>query len=163
MSKKEITTKKDLLKILQILKDSNIKFWLDGGWGVDVLAGKQSRSHRDIDIDFDAQHTEELLSILKEHGYVIETDWAPVRIELYSKTYGYIDIHPFILQEDGSAKQADLEGGWYEFNADFFGTAVFEERKIPCISAKGQKVFHTGYPLRDIDKHDVKIIDSLPK
>lgn len=163
MSKKEITTKKDLLKILQILKNSNIKFWLDGGWGVDVLAGKQSRSHRDIDIDFDAQHTEELLSILKEHGYVIETDWAPVRIELYSKTYGYIDIHPFILQEDGSAKQADLEGGWYEFSADFFGTAVFEERKIPCISAKGQKVFHTGYPLRDIDKHDVKIIDSLLK
>lgn len=163
MSKKEITTKKDLLKILQILKDSNIKFWLDGGWGVDVLAGKQSRSHRDIDIDFDAQHTEELLSILKEHGYVIETDWAPVRIELYSETYGYIDIHPFILQEDGSAKQADLEGGWYEFSADFFGTAVFEERKIPCISAKGQKVFHTGYPLRDTDKHDVKIIDSLPE
>lgn len=163
MSKKEITTKKDLLKILQILKNSNIKFWLDGGWGVDVLAGKQSRSHRDIDIDFDAQHTEELLSILKEHGYVIETDWAPVRIELYSETYGYIDIHPFILQEDGSAKQADLEGGWYEFSADFFGTAVFEERKIPCISAKGQKVFHTGYPLRDTDKHDVKIIDSLPE
>lgn len=163
MSKKEITTKKDLLKILQILKDSNIKFWLDGGWGVDVLAGKQSRSHRDIDIDFDAQHTEELLSILKEHGYVIETDWAPVRIELYSETYGYIDIHPFILQEDGSAKQADLEGGWYEFSSDFFGTAVFEERKIPCISAKGQKVFHTDYPLRDIDKHDVKIIDSLPE
>lgn len=163
MSKKEITTKKDLLKILQILKNSNIKFWLDGGWGVDVLAGKQSRSHRDIDIDFDAQHTEELLSILKEHGYVIETDWAPVRIELYSETYGYIDIHPFILQEDGSAKQADLEGGWYEFSADFFGTAVFEERKIPCISAKGQKIFHTGYPLRDIDKYDIKIIDSLPE
>lgn len=51
----------------------------------------------------------------------------------------------------------------YEFSADFFGTAVFEERKIPCIPAKGQKVFHTGYPLRDIDKHDVKIIDSLLK
>ena len=161
MSKKEITTKEDLLKILNLLEDSNIKFWLDGGWGVDVLAGKQSRDHRDIDIDFDAQYTEEILVILKNYGYVIETDWAPVRIELYSETNGYIDIHPFMLQEDGTAKQADLEGGWYEFHADFFGSAVFEGRNIPCISAKGQKIFHTGYQLRDADRYDIKIIEAL--
>lgn len=54
MSKKVITTKEDLITILKILNDSNIKYWLDGGWGVDVLAGKQSRNHRDIDINFDA-------------------------------------------------------------------------------------------------------------
>ena len=29
-------------------------------WGVDVLTGKQQREHRDIDIDFDAQHTQKL-------------------------------------------------------------------------------------------------------
>ena len=28
--------------------------------GVDVLTGKQQREHRDIDIDFDAQHTKKL-------------------------------------------------------------------------------------------------------
>lgn len=37
------------------------------------------------------------------------------------------------------------------------------EFKIPCISARGQKVFHTGYELRDVDRHDLKIIDSLLK
>ena len=56
-----------------------------------------------------------------------------------------------------------MEGGCYEFSADYFGTAVFEGIRIPCISAKGQKVFHTGYELRDIDRHDLKIIDSLLK
>lgn len=163
MLKKDFTTKEDLMTILKILNDSNIKYWLDGGWGVDVLAGKQSRNHRDIDINFDAQYTQEILSLLKDHGYEIETDWAPVRMELYSEKYGYIDIHPFILGEDGTAKQADLEGGWYEFSADYFGTAAFDGIKIPCISARGQKVFHTGYELRDVDRHDLKIIDSLLK
>ena len=48
-------------------------------------------------------------------------------------------------------------------SADYFGTAAFDGIKIPCISARGQKVFHTGYELRDVDRHDLKIIDSLLK
>lgn len=40
-----------------------MSYWLDGGWGIDVLAGKQTRSHRDVDIDFDAQYTDQLLSV----------------------------------------------------------------------------------------------------
>ena len=77
--------------------------------------------------------------ILQERGYQIETNWLPTRVELYSKELGYIDIHPFVLNADGTSKQADLDGGWYEFQPDYFGTAVFEGRSIPCISAKGNK------------------------
>ena len=161
MSKKEITTKDDLLSIINLLENSGITYWLDGGWGVDVLAGKQTRTHRDIDINFDAEYREKLLTLLTECGYEVETNWAPVRIELYSDKYGYIDIHPFVLNEDGTSKQADLEGGWYEFEKDYFSNAVFEGRVIPCISAKGQKVFHSGYELRDKDRHDLTIIESL--
>ena len=89
------------------------------------------------------------------------TDWRPVRIELYHPELSYVDIHPFVINDDGTAKQADLEGGWYEFEADYFGSAVFEGRTIPCISAKGQKVFHTGYERREVDKHDIRNIDHL--
>lgn len=95
--------------------------------------------HRDIDIDFDANYTDQLLDLLQERGYQIETNWLPTRVELYSKELGYIDIHPFVLNADGTSKQADLDGGWYEFQPDYFGTAVFEGRSIPCISAKGQQ------------------------
>ncbi len=71
-----------------------MQFWLDGGWGVDVLYGQQTRLHRDIDIDFDANYTDQLLDLLQERGYQIETNWLPTRVELYSKELGYIDIHP---------------------------------------------------------------------
>ena len=94
---------------------------------------------------------------------IIDTDWKPVRIELYSDELGYLDIHPFVLSEDGTSKQADLEGGWYEFEKDYFGSAFFEGKTIPCISLKGQRVFHSGYELRDKDKHDISILESLSK
>lgn len=163
MAKKETTSPEDLMTIIRILEEANITYWIDGGWGIDVLAGKQTRAHRDIDIDFDARYTEKLLAILADYGYVVDTDWAPVRIELYSEKYGYLDIHPFIINEDGTSKQADLEGGYYEFEADYFGIGTFEGKIIPCISAKGQKVFHTGYELRKVDRQDLEIIERLLK
>lgn len=163
MAQKETTSPEDLMTVIKILEDAKIPYWIDGGWGIDVLAGKQTRPHRDIDIDFDARYTEKLLGILAAYGYAVETDWGPVRIELYSEKLGYLDIHPFILKEDGTAKQADLEGGYYEFEADYFGTSAFEGKSIPCISVKGQRVFHTGYELRAVDQQDLEILEGLLK
>lgn len=160
---KEIASKENLFTVLDVLDKSGITYWLDGGWGVDVLIGKQTREHRDIDINFDAAKTELFLNILKEIGYQITTDCRPTRIELYHPKLSYIDIHPFMLGENNTAKQADLKGGWYEFEADVFGSAVFEERKIPCISLLGQLLFHSGYELREIDKQDIKNLQKLLK
>ena len=42
-------------------------------------------------------------------------------------------------------------------------THLFEGKTIPCISLKGQRVFHSGYELRDKDKHDISILESLSK
>lgn len=161
MVKKETVTLDDLKNVLDLIENTGIRYWLDGGWGVDVLAGEQTREHRDVDINFDSRYNDKLLQILKESGYEVVTDQSPVRVELHHPQLGYIDIHPFVLNNDGTAKQADLEGGWYEFDADFFGNAIFNGRNIPCISARGQKIFHTGYELREVDKHDMKIIEKL--
>lgn len=89
MTKKEHTTITELFQVLDLLESLDMQFWLDGGWGVDVLYGQQTRLHRDIDIDFDANYTDQLLDLLQERGYQIETNWLPTRVELYSKELGY--------------------------------------------------------------------------
>ncbi len=161
MKEKEITSKENLIIVLNFLKELNIKYWVDGGWGVDILTGKQNRDHRDIDIDFDGKHKKVLLKELKSKGYKITTDWSPSRIELYHSELGYLDIHPLLINEDGSAKQAAPNGGWYEFEAQWFSSVEFEGRVIPCISAEAQKLFHSGYELREVDYIDLKNLEIL--
>lgn len=160
MKEKDTAALSDLLFITDLLAASAITYWLDGGWGVDVLTGRETRPHRDIDIDYDASQTELLLSVLEKAGFVPDTDQMPVRLELYSAQHGYLDIHPF-EQEGAGWKQADPEGGWYHFPPEYFGSAAFLGRTIPCISPLGQKVFHEGYPLRDKDRHDIPLIEAL--
>lgn len=148
--------------ILDLFESLCVTYWLDGGWGVDALYGKQTREHRDIDINFDAAKTGVVLKALKDLGYVLETDWLPVRAEFAHSRYGYLDIHPFDIGEK-SVKQANPEGGFWEFPREYFGKAVFEGRTIPCISLEGQKAFHSGYELKEKDLHDIEILEQITK
>lgn len=53
-----------------------------------------------------------------------------------------------------------VDGGWYEFKREWFTTATFENRIVPCISAEAQKLFHTGYELREVDKIDMRSLSE---
>ena len=64
MNNKEIVTKENLIEVLDLLDSMEMKYWIDGGWGVDILLGKQNREHRDIDVDFDGEFTIPLLYTL---------------------------------------------------------------------------------------------------
>lgn len=161
MGKKEKTSKEGLFAVLDVLEALGIKYWVEGGWGVDILTGRQNREHRDIDIDFDGRQEALLLEELKKTGYVITTDSRPVRIELHHPELGYLDIHPLVLSEDGTAKQASPDGGWYEFAANWFSSAEFEGRVIPCFSAEAQKLFHSGYELREVDQIDLENLEKF--
>ena len=68
MEIKEVTNKENLMEIINLLDSLKIKYWIEGGWGVDILLGKQNREHRDVDVDFDAAFTETLLSALKKRA-----------------------------------------------------------------------------------------------
>lgn len=161
---KTIPADKDsFLWMIDLLNEWQIDYWVEGGWGIDTLLGKQTREHRDIDIDFDASAEAELMEKLLELGYQIITDERPTRVELYHPKHGFLDLHPFDLSEAGKMKQANPEGGWFELEVDWFSEAIFEGRRIPCVSVEGQRLFHSGYELRKIDLIDLdKLNDSYP-
>lgn len=40
MGRKESILKEDLFFVINLLENMGIRYWIDGGWGVDILAGK---------------------------------------------------------------------------------------------------------------------------
>ena len=78
-----IADKDSFLMIVDLLNEMGIRYWIEGGWGIDVLIGKQTRPHRDIDVDFDADQEELLMQKLIDLGYERIMDQRPVRAELY--------------------------------------------------------------------------------
>jgi lincosamide nucleotidyltransferase A/C/D/E len=151
----------EVLLVLAALEQAGCRYWLEGGWGVDALAGRQTREHRDLDVDVDDRDEFLALDVLALLGYVVETDWRPNRVELARAGQGRVDLHPIEVHADGSALQPGLEGQMYRFPAQFFTTGSLGGRSVPCFSLEAQRRFHTGYPLRPVDEQDLRVLGAL--
>ncbi len=149
-------------RVLDAVAAVGCRFWLEGGWGVDALVGRQTRPHRDVDIDIDAVYEAPVLLALDELGYEIETDWRPNRVELAAPGRGWVDVHPLQVEESGAARQAALGGGWHVFPPSYFTVGELGGRQVPCFTAEAQRLFRSGYELRDVDRHDLEMLADLP-
>ncbi len=87
----------EVLAVLQALDDVGCRYWLEGGWGIDALVGRQTRPHRDLDVDFDGAYEVAVLAALQGLGYVVETDWRPNRVEFIAPGRGRVDLHPLLM------------------------------------------------------------------
>jgi lincosamide nucleotidyltransferase A/C/D/E len=146
----------EVFAVLDALQQAGCRYWLEGGWGIDALIGRQTRAHRDIDVDIDAQREAAALSALEVLGYVIETDWRPNRVELVAPRRGWVDVHRLLINSDGSAHQPALGGGYHHFPKSYFVTGSLEGAPVPCVSVAAQRRFHSGYELSEADLHDLE-------
>jgi lincosamide nucleotidyltransferase A/C/D/E len=128
---------------------------------VDALVGRQTRAHRDLDIDIDARDAAEVLTVLHDLGYVIETDWRPNRVQLMAAGRGRVDVHPLSFDNAGNGLQAGLDGETYVYPRASFTTGSIGGRTVRCLSAEQQIEWHAGYPLRDCDNADLDQLHRL--
>jgi len=163
------TSAADVRSILSALRRQGIDPGVSGGWGVDALAGRQTRDHRDLDLSVPAEHLDRALFALTGLGFSISVDWLPVRVELAARSE-WVDLHPVLLRPDGSAWQAGLdtpdpwsgeEVGGFVYPADGWAEGRVDGLAVRCISTDLQRQFHSGYFPRDIDLHDLEVLDSL--
>jgi lincosamide nucleotidyltransferase A/C/D/E len=135
--------------------------WLEGGWGVDALAGRQTRAHRDLDVAVDARREAAVLAALERMGYAVETDERPTRVELVAPGRGWVDVHALHLAPDGSGVQTGPSGERWVYPAECFTTGRIAGRTVGCISAEQQIAWRSGYELRDVDRHDLAVLRRL--
>jgi 2'-5' RNA ligase len=141
-----------VLWVLDVLQRSGVSYWVTGGWGIDALAGRRTRVHRDLDLLIDEQHMDRAQEVLRGLGY-----WEWYRVDsdvpLFSRVVLHdrepaghaVDLHPL----DPSSGRVSFTGG------------RIDGRAVPCISLTSQLSAHFGYKRRLIDRADVRRLRRL--
>jgi lincosamide nucleotidyltransferase A/C/D/E len=157
-----------LLTVVDALEAAGVPYWVAGGWGVDVLLGRQTRMHRDLDIVVDRFDTNEPRArrALETIGYRhIKFDrggiWMPLRSTLDDESGHKVELMGIDWSRLTGAwgTPARSEGGASEpasLAAEVFAEGTVDGRRLPCLSAQAQLLFHTGFQLEPAGRHNVE-------
>lgn len=150
----------DVLAVLDLLEGAGVRVWVDGGWGVDALVGRQTRPHADLDLALALADVATARSLLtRVLGYVVFANEMPTRLEMKDPGGRGVDLHPLVFGAEGNGRQALPDGTWGIYpNADLRGTGVIAGRQVSCLTPELQVRFHLGYPPDKADRHDVVLL-----
>ncbi len=145
----------EVLEFLKLCDDNDIQVWIDGGWAVDALLGRQTREHEDLDIALRHTDAEKLREILERQGYknVPRDDTRDCNFVLGDQRGRLIDFHTFELDKRGN----NTFGVAYE-SKHLTGSGIIGNKKVRTIEPTWLVKFHTGYAVDENDYHDVKLL-----
>ena len=150
----------DVLDLYHALHQLGVEIWIDGGWGVDALLEQQTRPHQDLDIAIQQIHVAKLTELVRVRGYE-ETKLEIRRPHnfVFADDHGHeIDVHVIVLDEQGNGIYGPPENGEM-YPADALeGIGIIAGQTVRCISPEWTIKFHSGYPLKEKDDHDVSAL-----
>ncbi len=151
---------KDVIELYCKLKDSSVKIWIDGGWGVDALLGKQTRVHKDLDIAIQQKDIPAFRNLLERQGYnEIKLDIArPHNFVVADDCNREIDVHVIVLNDKGDGIYGPVENGEVYPAAALTGKGRIGNLEVYCISPEYVVKFHSGYNLKEKDYKDILAI-----
>lgn len=156
------TVVSDVIALLDRFDESGAGPVVLGGWGVDALAGRSTRVHRDLDVLVRADHLDEVVARCVELGYRRGVEWFPVRVELRDPTADrHVDLHPAHPDGEGGWWQHGLDGTRFDYPAASLTIGSIGGRPVCCPTRDRQLELHSGHEHRPEDRHDVAVRRSL--
>ncbi|MEY9875024.1 lincosamide nucleotidyltransferase A/C/D/E [Streptacidiphilus sp. MAP12-33] len=145
----------EVLALYAELDVAGAPVWIDGGWCVDALLGRETRPHADLDVAVARDHVARLVDVLAARGFRPRgeegaTQWNFV---MDDGTGRAVDVHVFAFDERG-------EHAWgiaYPA-ASLAGTGVLGGQEVRCIAPEWMFRFKTAYPPAEKDRHDVRAL-----
>ncbi len=152
-------TPERVLQLLDALEPLDV--WVDGGWGVDALVGRQTRPHGDLDLGVVRPQLGQVVDVLEELGYgVTDARFVQVTVQLTHATEGHrVDLHPSTPVAGGGTEQLDFDGNKYLIAPAVEGR--IGGRLVRCMPISAQLQSHQGYQLRPVDLHDMRLLEEL--
>jgi lincosamide nucleotidyltransferase A/C/D/E len=148
-------TAETVVGILDALDRAGIEAWVDGGWGVDALLGRQTRAHDDLDLVVGLDRVASIVQVLGSHGFRLAEDQLPVRFVLAYEELGHVDFHTVTFDADGGGLQPQPGGGTFRYPPEGFVSGRIEGRPVRCISGPVQMLCHLGYEPKQKDVDDI--------
>lgn len=142
-----------VLAMLGVLARASIVGWVDGGWGIDALLGKQTREHDDLDLVMAGDAVDEARAVLEGQGFTVERDWLPTALSLRHPDGRSLDLHPVESTPDGGGDQIQRDGSRWHYDAPVTGRIA--GHSVRCCSPACQVAAHLGYEPDDTDRADM--------
>lgn len=128
----------DVIRLLGRLGENALDVWIDGGWAVDALLGRETRPHDDLDVVVEDRDVERLRELLAEDGYrpVPREDTSPWNFVLGDDAGRKVDVHVIVLDAHGDGRYGPSEQEAVFPAASLVGTGTIAGRAVRCISAE---------------------------
>jgi lincosamide nucleotidyltransferase A/C/D/E len=146
-----------VLNIYAGLERLGVPIWIDGGWSVDALLGRQTRPHSDLDIAVETSNVEKLRALRGERGFreVISADSTPWNFVLSDAGGSKVDVHAITFDEHGRGVLGPPELGHFYPAGALDGSGEIDGEPVRCVAAQFIVLFKTSYEPREIDRADV--------
>jgi lincosamide nucleotidyltransferase A/C/D/E len=157
---KNVMTSRDVVHFCSDFTKLGVRIWIDGGWGVDALLGRQTRSHKDLDIAIQEKDLATLEHALGAQGYrriKLEIE-RPFNFVLGDDEGNEIDVHVIVLNEQGNGIYGPAENGQIYPADSLQGRGTIDGHSVSCISPEWMVRFHSGYDLKEKDFKDVSAL-----
>jgi lincosamide nucleotidyltransferase A/C/D/E len=145
----------EVLRVLDALDSAGVKTGMTGGWGIDALLRRETRSHGDVDLGVASEMVNAAIEALRRLGYAVATDDRPARVVLTGDS-GQVDLHPIVWDADGSGVQTGLDGERFDYPAGSLDAeGEVAGRIVRCGTPELQVAFHSHYEPREHDRRDM--------
>jgi lincosamide nucleotidyltransferase A/C/D/E len=145
----------EVVRVLDALDAVGLGWGITGGWGIDALLRRETRSHADLDLGIASEAVDDAIDALEPLGYVLVRDERPARAVLTSEL-GQVDLHPIVWQPSRDGVQTGLNGETFDYPAGSLDAeGEIAGRAVRCGTPELQVAFHGHYEPRDHDRRDM--------
>lgn len=153
-------TASDAAAILGEFDAAGVDVVVGGGWAVDANVGSQSRPHGDLDVWLPVAQFDAALRAFVAAGVDRLYPWGndrPWNFVLHDGGRRRIDLHVHEGAGSGQLHYGGLDGETFPAAA-LQGHGTIDGTPVRCETPEWSLRWHTGYPARDIDHHDVALL-----